>query len=96
VWGRLTDSQGPKATLNRVLALWAVALVIGSQPQITTHLFEAGDSMAAVIVNQFGEASGIHRAALIGLGVVLFGVTIIVNVSARGIVSQFDRRSQGA
>jgi phosphate transport system permease protein len=74
----------------------AVALVIGSQPQITTHLFEAGDSMAAVIVNQFGEASGIHRAALIGLGVVLFGVTIIVNVSARGIVSQFDRRSQGA
>jgi len=74
----------------------AVALVIGSQAQITTHLFEAGDSMAAVIVNQFGEASGTHRAALIGLGVVLFGVTIIVNVSARGIVSRFDRRSQGA
>jgi phosphate transport system permease protein len=74
----------------------AVALVIGSQPQITTHLFEAGDSMAAVIVNQFGEASGIHRSALIGLGVVLFGVTIIVNVSARGIVGRFDRRSQGA
>jgi phosphate transport system permease protein len=73
----------------------AVALVIGSQPQITTHLFEAGDSMAAVIVNQFGEASGTHRAALIGLGVVLFGVTIIINVSARGIVSRFDRRSQG-
>jgi phosphate transport system permease protein len=42
-----------------------------------------------------GEASGTHRAALIGLGVVLFGVTIIVNVSARGIVSRFDRRSQG-
>ena len=74
----------------------AVALVIGSQAQITTHLFEAGDSMAAVIVNQFGEASGTHRAALVGLGVVLFGVTIIVNVSARGIVSRFDRRSQGA
>ncbi len=74
----------------------AVALVIGSQPQITTHLFEAGDSMAAVIVNQFGEASGVHRSALIGLGVVLFGVTIIVNVSARSIVSRFDRRSQGA
>jgi phosphate transport system permease protein len=52
--------------------------------------------MAAVIVNQFGEASGIHRSALIGLGVVLFGVTIIVNVSARGIVGRFDRRSQGA
>ena len=74
----------------------AVALVIGSQPQITTHLFEAGDSMAAVIVNQFGEASGVHRSALIGLGVVLFLVTILVNVSARSIVTRFDRRSQGA
>lgn len=73
----------------------AVALVIGSQAQITTHLFESGDSMAAVIVNQFGEASGTHRAALIGLGVVLFGVTIIVNVSARSIVGRFDRRSRG-
>ena len=75
----------------------AVALVIGSQSgQITTHLFEAGDSMAAVIVNQFGEATGTHRAALVGLGVVLFLVTIGVNVSARTIVGRFDRRAQGA
>jgi len=74
----------------------AVALVIGSQAgQVTTHLFEAGDSMAAVIVNQFGEASGTHRAALVGLGVVLFVVTIIVNVSARSIVARFDRQAQG-
>lgn len=73
----------------------AVALVIGSQAQITTHLFEPGDSMAGVIVNEFGEASSIHRAALVGLGVVLFGVTIIVNVLARSIVSRFDRRSRG-
>lgn len=74
----------------------AVALVIGSFAQISVALFEPGDSMAAVIVNQFGEAQGNQRAALIGLGVVLFVVTIIVNVSARAIVGRFDRRSQGA
>jgi phosphate transport system permease protein len=74
----------------------AVVLVIGSQAKITTHLFDAGDSMAAVIVNQFGEATGTHRSALIGLGVVLFGVTIIVNVSARAIVGRFDRLGRGA
>jgi phosphate transport system permease protein len=74
----------------------AVALVIGSQAQITAHLFEPGDSMAAVIVNQFGEAAGTHRSALIGLGVVLFVITIIVNVSARSIVGRFDRRMRGA
>ncbi len=74
----------------------AVALVIGSNAQITLDLFAPGDAMAAVIANQFGEAAGVHRAALIGLGVVLFGVTIIVNVTARGIVGRFDKKLSGA
>lgn len=64
----------------------AAALVIGSSPQISAHLFRSGDAMAAVIANQFGEAGGIHRAALIGLGVVLFAVTVLVNVGAQGVV----------
>ena len=74
----------------------AVALVIGSFPQITSYILEQGDAMAAVIANQFGESSGVSRSALIGLGVLLFGLTIIVNVAARAIVGHFDRRSQGA
>lgn len=74
----------------------AVALVIGSQAQITSHVFSPGDSMAAVIANQWGEAQALHSAALIGLGVVLFVVTIIVNVVARAFVRRFDRRLQGA
>jgi phosphate transport system permease protein len=64
----------------------AVALVIGSSPQITAHLFSSGDNLAAVVANQFGEAGGVHRSALVGLGVVLFGMTILVNVLARTIV----------
>jgi phosphate transport system permease protein len=70
----------------------AAALVIGSSPQITAHLFRSGDSMAAVIANQFGEAGGIQRSALIGLGVELFAMTIIVNVIARAIVGRGLRR----
>jgi phosphate transport system permease protein len=73
----------------------AVALVIGSTPQITSQLFSSGDSMPAVIANQFGEAGSLHRSALIGLGVVLFCVTIVVNVGARSIVRSFDRRLKG-
>ncbi|MDP8992126.1 MAG: phosphate ABC transporter permease subunit PstC [Actinomycetota bacterium] len=61
----------------------AAALVIGSSPQITARIFGSGDAMAAVIANQFGEAGGIHRSALIGLGVVLFAMTIVVNMVAR-------------
>lgn len=73
----------------------AVALVIGSSPAIRAHLFEPGDAMAAVVANQFGEAAGTHRAALIGLGVVLFVMTVIVNVAARKITSRADRRLAG-
>ena len=40
----------------------AAALVIGSSAQITAHLFAPGDSMPAVIANQFGEASGLQRS----------------------------------
>src|SRR5215467_4290112 len=64
----------------------AAALVIGSSATITTHLFAPGDSMPAVIANQFGEASGVFRSALIGLGVLLFVFTIIINIIARAIV----------
>ena len=74
----------------------AAALVIGSSPVITSHLFAAGYSMPAVIANQFGEASGEFRAALIGLGVLLFVITIIINLIARGVVERSARRKRGA
>ena len=66
----------------------AAALVIGSSPQISARLFGTGDAMAAVIANEFGEAGGIHRAALIGLGVELFAITILVNLVARSITAR--------
>jgi phosphate transport system permease protein len=74
----------------------AAALVIGSSAQITAHLFSPGDSMPAVIANQFGEASGLQRSALIGLGVVLFVITIIVNIAARAVVQRSLAKSRGA
>ncbi|HET7489900.1 MAG TPA: phosphate ABC transporter permease subunit PstC [Acidimicrobiales bacterium] len=68
----------------------AAALVIGSSPQLTARLFGAGDAMAAVIANQFGEAGGTHRSALIGLGVVLFFVTVLVNIAAQTVVRRMS------
>jgi phosphate transport system permease protein len=73
----------------------AVALVIGSSPAVTAHLFGPGDAMAAVVANQFGEATGTHRAALIGLGVVLFVMTVVVNLLARKVTGRADRRLAG-
>ena len=52
--------------------------------------------MAAVIANQFGEATDTYRAALIGVGVVLFAITIVIGVIARAaFVARIDRRSAG-
>jgi len=73
----------------------AVALVIGSSPAVTAHLFGPGDAMASVVANQFGEATGTHRAALIGLGVVLFVMTVLVNLLARRITGRAERRLAG-
>ncbi|HEY7260552.1 MAG TPA: phosphate ABC transporter permease subunit PstC [Trebonia sp.] len=74
----------------------AAALVIGSSPSITTHLFSPGYSMPAVIANQFGESTGVFRSALIGMGVLLFVLTIIINLGARGVVERNVRRARGA
>jgi phosphate transport system permease protein len=74
----------------------AAALVIGAAPVVTSHLFAPGYDMPAVIANQFGEASGVFRAALMGLGVLLFIFTIIINVIARGVVERSARRKRGA
>jgi phosphate transport system permease protein len=74
----------------------AVALVMGSSPAITSHLFAPGYDIPAVIANQFGESSGTFRAALIGMGVLLFAFTIIINVAARVIVARSTRRMRGA
>jgi phosphate transport system permease protein len=74
----------------------AVALVIGSFPRITVGLFRSGDAMASVIANQFGEASGTWRAALIGLGVLLFALTIVINVVARAFIGRAENAGAGA
>jgi len=71
----------------------AVALLIGSSAQITAKVFQPGDTLASAIANQFGEAVGEQRAALIGMGVVLLVLTVGVGIMARGVVTRYDRRT---
>jgi phosphate ABC transporter permease protein PstC len=66
----------------------AVTLVIGNAPQIGHTIFAQGYTLAAVIANEFGEAANneLHRAALIAAGLVLFVLTLVVNMAARALV----------
>jgi len=65
----------------------AVTMVIGNTPKIAASLFSPGYSIAAVIANEFAEASGdLYISSLIFLGLVLFGLTIVINGGARLLV----------
>ena len=71
----------------------AVTLVIGNAPVIGDSIFQQGYTLAAVIANEFGEAASneLHRAALIGAGLVLFVLTLCVNGIARWFVVRAER-----
>ena len=74
----------------------AVALTIGAATQITPNLFAGGNAMPSVIVLEFSESTGEWTAALIGLGVFLFVITVLVNVLARLVVNRAEIRMKGA
>lgn len=65
----------------------AVTMVIGNQPEIHTSLFSPGYSLPSVIANEFAEATGpVHTGALAALALVLFGITLMLNSTARGLM----------
>ena len=65
----------------------AVTMVIGGDPKISASLFAPGYSIAAVIADQFAEATGdMFVQALIEMGLVLFLLTILINGLARLVI----------
>jgi phosphate transport system permease protein len=75
----------------------AVTMVIGNSPEIHASLFAPGYSLPAVIANEFAEATGaVHLGALAALGLVLFGLTLVLNAIARILVETVGRGPRGA
>ena len=68
----------------------AVTMVIGNSPQITKSLFDPGSTLASWIANQFSEAIGdLFYSSLFELGLVLLGVTVLVNIVAQLLLKTF-------
>lgn len=71
----------------------AVTMVVGNDPKIAKSLFAPGYSIAAVIANEFTEATGdLYPSALIELGLVLFALTIVINGAARILVASTTQK----
>jgi phosphate transport system permease protein len=78
-------------SLGRALGeTMAVTMVIGNTSMIPDSIFAPGNTMASVIANEFTEADHtIYLSALIELGLVLFVVTVIINMIGKRIIKRF-------
>jgi phosphate transport system permease protein len=75
----------------------AVTMVIGNRPEIAASLFAPGYSMAAVIANEFTEATGdLYLSALVEIGLVLFVLTMVINAAARLLIVATSRKAAAA
>jgi phosphate transport system permease protein len=73
----------------------AVLMLVGGSQRWDTRLFFGGDTMAAHIAATFQDAAPETITGLLGVGVVLFLVTMVVNMLARGIVWKFGFKATG-
>jgi phosphate transport system permease protein len=68
----------------------AVTMVIGNTPQIVKSLFQPGYTLASVVANEFTEATtDTFLSSLFELGLVLLGVTVLVNAAAQLLLQTF-------
>ena len=71
----------------------AVTMIIGNNVKISASLFSPGYTLASVIANEFAEATGkLYLSALIEIGLVLFVVSIVVNLIARLLIWSVTER----
>jgi ABC-type phosphate transport system permease subunit len=84
-------SAGVLLSLGRALGeTMAVTMVIGNSPIMPKSIFSLGHTMASVIANEFAEADhSVYLSALVELGLVLFLVTVVINMVGKGIIKRF-------
>ena len=72
----------------------AVTMVIGNTAQISPSLLDVGYTIPAVLANEFGEAlDGLHVGALMYLALILFVLTLLVNIASVALVRFISRHN---
>jgi phosphate transport system permease protein len=75
----------------------AVTMVIGNRPEVSASLFAPAYTMAAVLANEFTEATEtVYLAALVEIGLLLFVITLVVNGVARLLIARVGARVEVA
>ncbi len=72
----------------------AVTFVIGNNRSLSWSLFDAGNSIASTLANEFSEASEpMYLSALMELGLVLFGITMVIQIIAQFWLKRMARQT---
>lgn len=69
----------------------AVTMLIGNSNRISPSILAPGNTIPSLLANQFAEASGLQVAALMYAALILFGITLFVNVLAQLLVRRVQR-----
>lgn len=70
----------------------AVTFVIGNAFNLPTSIFSPSNSIASALANEFNEAGGLQKSALLELGLILFLITTVVLALSKFMLLQLSRR----
>ena len=83
---------GIMLALGRALGeTMAVTMLIGNANKIDTSVFAPSNTIASLLANQFAEASGLQVAALMYAALILFVITLVVNILAQLLVTRLQK-----
>ncbi|WP_036482030.1 phosphate ABC transporter permease subunit PstC [Myxosarcina sp. GI1] len=83
---------GIMLALGRALGeTMAVTMLIGNSNRVSVSVFEPSNTVSSLLANQFAEASGLQVSALMYAALILFVITLVVNVLAQLIVTRLQR-----
>ena len=83
---------GIMLALGRALGeTMAVTLVIGNSHNLDVSLLAPASTIASLMANQFSEADDLQKSALLYAGLILFAITLIVNILAELIIRQVKK-----
>lgn len=83
---------GIMLALGRALGeTMAVTMLIGNSNRVNVDIFAPSNTISSLLANQFAEASGLQVAALMYAAIILFVITLVVNILAQLLVTRLQK-----
>ena len=102
IFGVILPTAAPGIVAATILALgramgetMAVAMLIGNSSRLSWSLFAPSGTLASLLANQFGEASGMQVSALMYAALVLVALTLAVNFAGEAVLRYTEKRTAG-